>query len=295
MPDETTSSMESQIGDMLGMLGDESTDSSEGGNEDADSTSNDSEESSDASGDVDDSEGTDEGEEDDGESQGEDSDSGDEEGDEDSEEAEEEGEEDELSEVELLRNELAEMREQLEAKENPEEEENTTLEVGEIEDVDFMAETDFEDALSDPKEFNKSLNKVFKESVTRAVSQTTEQVLRAIPNVVKNSVAQQVALQKSTDKFYTDNPDLAKHKKTIATVAENVLSENPEITINELLLKVETAARKKLALKKVVQDKGSKKKPAFAKGSSKGGKVKKKAKPQLSELDQQLADMLEFA
>jgi len=294
MPDEL-SSMESQIGDMLGMLGDESSSDSSEGDEDANSTANDSEELSDEDSSGDEHNGIEEDQEDDGESSEEDSDSGDEEGGEDSEEGEEEGDE-ELSEVELLRQELAEMREQLAEKDQPEEEENNlTLEVGEIEDVDFMVEADFEDALSDPKKFNEALNKVFKESVTRAVSQTTEQVLRAIPNVVKNSVAQQVALQKSTDKFYTNNPDLAKHKKTIATVAEKVLSDNPEITINDLLLKVETAARKKLALKKVVQDKSSKKKPAFAKGSSKGGKVNKKSKPQLSELDQQISDMLEFA
>ena len=293
MPDEL-SSMESQIGDMLGMLGDESSSDSSEGDEDANSTANDSEELSDEDSSGDEHNGIEEDQEDDDESSEEDSDSGDEEGGEDSEEGEEEGDE-ELSEVELLRQELAEMREQLAEKDQPEEEEKPTLEVGEIEDVDFMVEADFEDALSDPKKFNESLNKVFKESVTRAVSQTTEQVLRAIPNVVKNSVAQQVALQKSTDKFYANNPDLAKHKKTIATVAEKVLSDNPEITINDLLLKVETAARKKLALKKVVQDKSSKKKPAFAKGSSKGGKVNKKSKPQLSELDQQISDMLEFA
>jgi len=101
------------------------------------------------------------------------------------------------------------------------------------------------------------------------------------------------------DKKLEDLRIVARYYKKQGTyflaLAEKILSDNPEITINDLLLKVETAARKKLALKKVVQDKSSKKKPAFAKGSSKGGKVNKKSKPQLSELDQQISDMLEFA
>ena len=55
--------------------------------------------------------------------------------------------------------------------------------------------------------------------------------------------------------FYTENKDLVPFKKVVGAVFEDILSENPDKTYNELLPKVAEETRKRLDLhKKAVSD-----------------------------------------
>lgn len=161
-----------------------------------------------------------------------------------------------------------------------------------IEDVDFLGGVDMEDVTGNKNTLNKVLNLVFKKGIEQGQT-LKEGVLRSIPSVVTNVANQQIGLKESVDKFYRDNPDLAtpKRKKIVALKAEKAISEDPAITLSQAFDIAEKETREILKLKKktvVKREKGDR--PSFGKKAK--GKQKVKSKPKLTELQQDLNDMI---
>ena len=117
-------------------------------------------------------------------------------------------------------------------------------------DQDFVGELDIEEVLRDPKEFNKLLNTIYQKAVTDTRQILGEGVLRSIPDIVKTNITVMTNLKKASDKFYVDNKDLVPFKKVVATVFEELASENPGKKYDEILDEVGTEVRKRLDLKK---------------------------------------------
>jgi hypothetical protein len=121
-----------------------------------------------------------------------------------------------------------------------------------IESVDFLSDVDIEDLINDPKEFNKLLNKIYSKAVDDTRKVLGEGVLKSIPDIVRANVNAMNELQRASDEFYAANEDLKPFKKVVATVFEEISSENPGKTYKEILPKVSEEARKRLELHKTV-------------------------------------------
>lgn len=119
---------------------------------------------------------------------------------------------------------------------------------------DFIGDQDLDDLTRDPKEFNKLLNTIYQRAVTDTRQILGEGVLRSIPDIVRANITIINNLQKSSDEFYAANEDLKPFKKVVATVFEEIASENPGKPFEELFPMVADESRKRLELhKKVTQ------------------------------------------
>lgn len=122
-----------------------------------------------------------------------------------------------------------------------------------ISEEDFLGEMDLDDLTRDPSQFQSILNKVYKKGVEFARAEarkSAESIVRSIPDIVKNNVALNTRLKKIHDQFYSDNEDLLPWKKSVASVMEELISEQPDKTYEELLPQVATEVRKRLGLHK---------------------------------------------
>lgn len=173
---------------------------------------------------------------------------------------------------------------------NENEQEQTTQEKQEpltFQEQDFIGESDVDDLISDPKEFNKLLNDLYKKTISDARQLVGEAVLRSIPDIVRANVTIINDLQKASDEFYSTNEDLKPFKKVVATVFEEVASENPGKPFNEIFPKVADEARKRLELyKKTVQP--TNKPPKLP---TRKNRIATKAKPNTDPLLSELEEM----
>ena len=127
---------------------------------------------------------------------------------------------------------------------------------------EFIGEDeDLEDLISEPGKLNKVFNKVYQQAVTDTRKTLGEGVLRAIPEIVRANVSAISELQKSSDKFYEENEDLKPFKKVVAAVFEEIASDNPGKSYNELLPDVADEARKRLDLHKKATSTSTRKSP----------------------------------
>lgn len=156
----------------------------------------------------------------------------------------------------------------------------------EISEVDFMSGIEMEDLQDDPKVFNSILNRVLKEGVRMG----RESVLRDIPNIVTHNVRQQSVLKEATDNFYKNNEDLIPFKRVVGAVAEEILSDNPEITLEELFKKAGADTRKRLALVRQAQGREPERRPGLPRKQR--GARKPAAGLQLTSEEQEIADMI---
>ncbi len=159
-----------------------------------------------------------------------------------------------------------------------------------LEDQDFLGDTDPEDLVRDPAEFNKMLNKVFHQGIDNARKVLGEGVLRAIPDIVKANVVSMANLQKASEEFYKENEDLEPFKRVVGVVFEEIASDNPGKSYSELLPKVGDEVRNRLELHKkaVIKDKDNPKPVRLPrnKGRSKSLEIQPDTDPLMSELDQ---------
>lgn len=128
-------------------------------------------------------------------------------------------------------------------------------------DEDFLGEVDLSELTNDPKLFNSVLNKIYKKghdaglTKTRAeIKREMENVIKAIPDIVKNNIAIMAKLKEANEKFYKDNPDLVPWKTSVATVFGEVANSNMDKNYDQLLPLVAEETRKRLGLKKEVNN-----------------------------------------
>jgi hypothetical protein len=155
-------------------------------------------------------------------------------------------------------------------------------------------EIDFLEGLEDrsdisPEVLNKLLNKVYSMGVTDSAKRT----LLAIPDVVKANLNQAATIGRATELFYKKNADLQPHKKTVALIAEDLLSKNPDWTLGKVFEASAIESRKRLKL----QASATKSKSEESKGTKPAlpNKPKQSAKPlpkqKLSGLQKEIEDM----
>ena len=140
-----------------------------------------------------------------------------------------------------------------------------------------------DDELDNVLNSSEGLNKILNSAVQTAI----QHVYKGIPGVVKNNVAQQVQLQETVSEFYSNNPELKKHRTFIGKISERIMSENPNWAMQKVLEETSKEARKRLKLKSTAKEK--EKNPGFAK-AGKGGKKGQQSK--LKGQEKEVADML---
>ena len=142
-----------------------------------------------------------------------------------------------------------------------------------FEDQDFVGEEEFDDLINSKDGLNKLLNKVHQ----KAVIDTSERLTRNLPESIRDTVVLIDNLRKSSEKFYEDNSDLKPFKKVVGTVFEELVTENPDMTHDEVYTKVAEETRKRLDLSKPTnkpkETKTERKSPKLPKTGSKAGRL----------------------
>jgi len=161
-----------------------------------------------------------------------------------------------------------------------------------INDEDFVGDVDLDELTRDPKIFNQLLNKIYKkarEDARQDIRFSSESVVRSVPDIVKNSVAITAKLQETQKKFYEENADLVPWKQAVATVFQEKMVENPSKRYDELLPEVATEVRKRIGLRKEVDNKGKETPPKLP---SKGKNSQRKSStPDLTLFEKELNEM----
>jgi hypothetical protein len=153
----------------------------------------------------------------------------------------------------------------------------------------FLENTSIDDLLENPEKFNAVLNQVSQQSQQAATQGAVQQVLRSVPELVMGYITRHSAMNRMVDDFYLENSDLANVKQTVAAVANDVHSKNPDLGVEEVFKQSAEATRKLLGLQKQAATAAKRKpsKPAFARA---GGA--RKAAPQVSGIQKEINDIL---
>jgi len=154
---------------------------------------------------------------------------------------------------------------------------------------DFISGLDLNELAENPEKFNEVLNNVYQKAISDARKVLGEETLRAIPDIVKSNIVTMTNLQKASEEFYNENEDLRPFKKVVASVFEELSSENPDKHYGEILKDVGPEVRRRLDLhKKATQPK----KDTIPRLPRKKGSPKKtSSKPSLTGLELELAEM----
>lgn len=199
----------------------------------------------------------------------------------------EEGDE-ELSELDKLKKQNEVLRQQLQETSAETAEKEKPIESTPLSD-DFLKDYDFDEVRDDPEKFKKFMFDV----ANYVKKQTEESVYKNLPQTVSSIAGQQIELRQTAQNFYNENPELAEVKPFVAKITNQVASENPQWDMQKVLAEVAKRSYKSLGLEKSAkpQSKSNKSKPGFA--ESKGGsKRRNKAGSELSELEQEIQDIL---
>ena len=176
-------------------------------------------------------------------------------------------------------------KEELVEKEEPIKEEPLKLD-----DQDFIGDLDLEDLIRDKIAFNKLLNSLYSKGVTDSKRIATEGVLRSLSDIIKHNLNLLTTLKEASDKFYSDNKDLAPFRRVVASVFEEVAAANPDKKHSDIMKLVGPEARKRLELHKTAV-----KKEEVDKGvrlpSKKSGQRQTIPKPDTSSLSAEIEQM----
>ena len=91
--------------------------------------------------------------------------------------------------------------------------------------------------------------------IMRLVKLCVEESLKTLPVVIDHLSRQAAYLKELSDAFYTDNKDLANHKRLVASVIEQIEIANPGMKYGEILEKAAPEARKKINMLSKFDDK----------------------------------------
>ena len=78
----------------------------------------------------------------------------------------------------------------------------------------------------------------YSEHEEKLINEAVERALRLLPNVVSNVIKQTGTLKSLSQKFYSENKDLAGCKELVAKVMEKEEAENPGVSYDRLLQNV---------------------------------------------------------
>ena len=155
------------------------------------------------------------------------------------------------------------------------------------ETIDFLGERDMDEILDSKEAFNKFCSEIYH----RARTDMREEMYLELPRISMSVVSQQMTINRAAEEFFTRNPDLAMVRKTCGTVTNEVASEHPDWTLEQVLDEMGARTRKMLGLRnpatppKVVKGR----KPALVKPK---GRPRAGAPKKLSATEQDIADTL---
>lgn len=156
--------------------------------------------------------------------------------------------------------------------------------------IDIVGEDDLDDILASKELFNAAITKAMIVAEERAI----QKILVSIPHIVSKHTQQQLMIKQATDEFYRDNPDLEPVKKTVAAVANEIYSTNPQLSVVEIFQKSAEKTREILGLRKqalrTVNEQG--RTPELVRRPQ-GGREKTKV-PSIDKMQQELSDLLNF-
>jgi len=155
---------------------------------------------------------------------------------------------------------------------------------------DLIGDNDIDDVLGSKELFNVAIAKAMQVAEERAI----QKILVSIPGIVMRQTEQQLAIKQATDEFYIENPDLEPVKKTVAAVANEIYSTNPQLTIAEIFTKSAEKTREILGLRKkantLINEQG--RSPELVQRTT-GARGRTK-EPSLDKFQQELQDLLNF-
>jgi len=133
------------------------------------------------------------------------------------------------------------------------------------------------------------LANVYQKAQEAAVNQSVQRTLQSVPELVVGYITRHTAMNRMVDEFYKEHPDLSNVKQTVAAVANDLHSKNPDWGVDQVFAKTAEETRKLLGLKGQAQNKTKPqtKKPAFAK--KRGAR---REEPQVGGLQKEINDIL---
>lgn len=158
----------------------------------------------------------------------------------------------------------------------------------------FGDDFDFESVVESEESFKKFLTDFAK----KVQGSAHESILQTLPDTVSTYVNQQVTVKEQVNEFYKNNPDLSSTKRYVSVTANEVASEHPDWDFPTVLDETAKRVRKSLGLKEEAKKENSsssgqkKDSPALAKGT-KGQSSKKKPKQELSQMEQEIQELME--
>jgi hypothetical protein len=164
-----------------------------------------------------------------------------------------------------------------------------------LEDKNFVDGIDIDDITRDPAEFNKVLNSIYRQAVLQArndIKRQGEVIVKTVPSEVARKMKDSQDLVKLTRDFYSQNEDLQKFPKVVATIYEEVVAREPGGKIQDVLRKVGDETRSRLGLPKPKQgaktpaDNDSPPKLPRKKGDARIPKPTNEANPLRREIDE---------
>jgi len=162
--------------------------------------------------------------------------------------------------------------------------EDETQEV--LTDFVFATEDNFEEILESPEAFNNAVNaglKVVLEQANKINQQNAIQAIQtSIPGMIHTQVARERTTMDAVNSFYEAHPKLADFKPLVGGNVTTLQSENPELTLSEIMDKAAKRTYKQLELSDKAVDKSTSgkkvRKPAKNTGLRKKGKQGSKRK-----------------
>jgi len=203
------------------------------------------------------------------------------------------------SEIQQLKAEIAEVKGMLQglsqgrSQEEPEAE--PELPSIQVNPEDFLTEDEIDEFTVDP-------GKVLRQLAARVYSRAREDTLKDMPDVVSKATQRHVTLTQARQEFWSKNADLlqkSQENPTVATLirvtANEVQSENPHFTVEQVFNETGLRVRKTLGLHAQAQKIESSSRPAQHPGKPRskrrGGSSEDTRTPEQKQLDQMLASI----
>lgn len=150
--------------------------------------------------------------------------------------------------------------------------------------------------LKDKAEYDSVFERpeVFNEILNRVATAGGEKVLKALPKIIRTVVQQQVDMQTKTAKFFAGNKDLLQHRQFASFVANDMIGQNPNWTLDKLYTELGGEVRKRLGLKAgAVANAGKKGAGAFPGTKGTGARQVAGKSGQLTPIEQEIKDLIE--
>lgn len=186
---------------------------------------------------------------------------------------------------------IEDLRKQLDEKSKPKTEAPTTEAPISFEEEDFLGEVDFDELKEDPEKFNKFLNDFRRKIILESRKVLGEGVLRSIPEIIRTNIKLHSEMQKSSEKFYSENEDLKPFKRVVAAVFEEVSADNPDKTYDEILKDIGPEVRKRLNLQKQAKTKSDDNNLPRLPKKTKGKAPKDDPKPKTAGIEAEISEM----